>query len=168
MHVQLEWNNKDQGPMTAPKTSHIPELLCHPSTLYCEEDTSSISSDIVVRDNVVYSGGKQSTVMDQSRNDDLANYLKINEFSAVNRHVSMPSGSVISIHFVEVIYDLCYCNHLRMFAVLGTDHDQTFSIAVGNKKQALLRDLEYVVNSLDKYIKEILASHATRTKSLVG
>ena len=38
---------------------------------------------------------------------------------------------------------------------------------MGSKKQALLRDMEYVVNSLDKHIKDIMASHALRMKSVV-
>ena len=73
---------------------HVPELSSHPSTLSCDDDATSISSDIAVRDNMVYSGGKIFTVFDQSRNGNLTSYLKSNEYCSLCRGVAVPSGTV--------------------------------------------------------------------------
>ena len=38
---------------------------------------------------------------------------------------------------------------------------------IGGKKQALLRDLEYVVSSLDKYLQQLTSSHSDRVGRLL-
>ena len=148
MHVQLEWS--DEVTFKELKSTKSTDTICHPSLIDKSEvafaDTGSV--DIAARDCVALSGRSQlRKLIGGSHASDtfsrLAPYLSNNE----NYNESVQSGQQSS-------------------HIVSNNPTGPSQLSISNKKQSLLRDLEYVVSSIDVYLKENICTYSSALKSV--
>ncbi len=147
MHVQLEWS--DYVTFKDLRNTKYSDTTCHPALVDQSDEVSSDSGsvDIATRDCVALSGRSQlRKLIGGSHASDalsrLAPYLSHNE----NYSASIQHG--------------------QKSRVLPKESSTTNQLSISHKKQSLLRDLEYVVSSIDVYLKENILMYSNSLKSV--